>query len=370
MRGGRRAHPVLVALSIACIAAGIVIAAQIGWFLRGSSVHGAALIHQERRAIASAGASQTACRAPAGGAGPATPDHGAGPRGLLEAPALGLVAPVLEGAGDAVLNDAVGHVPASAWPGHAGTSVFSAHDVTWFSGIDRLDPGDEIRYITPCRTYTYRVTSHRVVPAGYPVHNTAIPSIVLDTCYPLDALYLTSTRYLVYATLAATSPTSASRPPRPSSPQLTVPAPRALAAEGLAVDQNDGPLGILRFSGSPSSAWRQTSAPLDAEAAALTAYFGVIRSAEQGQRTWWADLAPSVPVSAAAGLWHGGITGYDGQIDVTLRVQGDRTIGAVLITVLTTGGSAQPGTYDLTVTESVTGGDKLIVTGFTMRPSG
>jgi sortase A len=384
IRGGRRPHPVLVALSIACIAAGFAIAAQIGWFLRSSSVHGGALIHQERQAIAAATASRTACRGSAGGGGgarprhgtpatPATPDRGAAPRGLLEAPALGLVAPVLEGTGDVVLNDAVGHVPASAWPGHAGTSVFAAHDVTWFSGIDRLDPGDEIRYVTPCRTYTYRVTSHRVVPAGYPVHNTAIPSIVLDTCYPLDALYLTSSRYLVYATLATTSPASASRPPQPSSAQpssaqLTVPAPRALAAEGLALDQNDGPLGILRFSGSPSPAWRQTSAPLAAEAAALTAYFGVIRSAEQGQRAWWADLAPSVPLSAAAGLWHGDITGYDAQIDVVLHVRDDLALGAVLSTVLSTAGSAHPGTYDVTVTETVTGGGKLMVTGFAMRP--
>ena len=275
---------------------------------------------------------------------------------------------MLEGTGDATLNDAVGHVPASVWPGRTGTSVFSAHNVTWFSRIDRLKPGDEIRYVTPCRTYTYRVTSHRVVPTGYPVYNTAAPSIVLDTCYPLDALYLTSTRYLVYATLATTSQASASHTPRPGSAHLTIPAPKALAAQGLGLDQNEGPLGILRLEGSPSPGWRQTNAPLEAEAAALTAYFGVIRSAEQGERTWWADLAPSVPVSAAAGLWRGGITGYDTPIDVTLRVQGDQALGATLTAVLTTSGSPHPGTYYLIVTETVTDGRTLIVTAFTMRP--
>jgi sortase A len=276
---------------------------------------------------------------------------------------------VLEGTGDVALNNAVGHVPASVWPGYTGTTVLSAHNVTWFSRIDRLKAGDEIRYVTPCRTYTYRVTSHRVVPAGYPVYNTAVPSIVLDTCYPLDALYLTSTRYLVYATLASTSPTSASPNIRPGSSPFIVPAPEALAAQGLGLDQNEGPLGILRFAGSPSPGWRQTNAPLETEAAALTAYFGVIRSAEQGQRTWWADLAPSVPVSGAAGLWNGDITGYDTRIDVTLRVQGNRTLGVVLATVFTTAGSAHPGTYDLTVTETVTGRN-LVVSGFTMRSSG
>ena len=365
------------------MAAGVVIAVQIGWFLHGSWVHGAALIHQERRAIAAATVNPTACQTSAGRPGPAHPAHGTpapsattksrpasdsrpGPRGLLEAPALGLVAPVEEGTGDALLSDAVGHIPASAWPGRPGTSVFAAHDVTWFSGIDRLQAGDEIRYVTPCRTYTYRVTMHRVVPAGYPVYNTATPSIVLDTCYPLNTLYLTSTRYLVYGTLTTISPTSVSRTRRPRSPQFTVPVPAALAAQGLATGQNSGWLGVLRIVGSPSWGWHQTSAPLEAEAAALTAYFGMIHSAEQGQRTWWADLAPSVPVSAAAGLWGNGIKHYDAPIDVTLRAAGQRTLGAVLTTALTTGGPAQPGIYALTVAETVTG-RHLVVSKFTME---
>jgi hypothetical protein len=54
----------------------------------------------------------------------------------------------------------------------------------------------------------------------------------------------------------------------------------------------------------------------------------VIHSAAQGERPWWADLAPSVPAATAAGLWNGKITGYDRPIDVTLRVRGER-VGAV-----------------------------------------
>jgi sortase A len=206
-----------------------------------------------------------------------------------------------------------------------------------------------------------------VVPAGYPVYNTATPSIVLDTCYPLNALYLTSTRYLVYGTLSTISPTTASRPLRPRTPQFTVPVPAALAAQGLTVGQNNGPLGILRVAGSPAPGWGQTSAPLEAEAAALTAYFGMIHSAEQGQRAWWADLAPSVPVSAAASLWGHGIQRYDAPIDVTLLVPDRRILGAVLTTALTTGSPANPATYDLTVTETVTG-RHLVVSKFTMAP--
>ena len=340
----------VVAASIACIVAGAVIVAQLGWFLHDSSVHGTGLIHRARGAIAAAAADGAACLGPGtrrplpnNHTGPQHPPARSGtPRGLLEAPSLGLVAPVREGASDAVLNDAVGHIPASAWPGHPGTSVFSAHDVTWFSRIDGLMPGDEIRYVTPCRTYTYRVTSHRVVPAGYPVYNTVIPSMVLDTCYPLDALYPTNARYLVYATLAVTSPTSLLPPPRASPVPLTVPAPRALAAQGLGLEQNEVPLGRLRLAGAPSPAWRETNAPLQTEAAALTAYFAVIRSAEQGKRIWWEDLAPSVPQPSATGLWEGEITGYDTRLDVTLRVQGDRTLGATLTAEVTTAGLGSP----------------------------
>ena len=375
-----RVRPVIFAASIACTAAGIAIAAQIGWFLHTSSVHGAAVIRHVHGAIAVA--DRAACQGRVGRAGggsaasparrhPATGTtaDGTGPQGLLVAPALGLVAPVEEGTSDPVLNDAVGHVPASAWPGDLGTAVFSAHNVTWFSRIDHLTREDEIRYVTPCRTYSYRVTSHRVVAAGSAVYNSVVPSIVLDTCYPLDALYPTSGRYLVYATLATTSPTYSSPRLRPGSPPLTLPAVKGLAAQGLDLGHNGGPVGVLRFTGSPSSIWRQTNGPLKGEAAALAAYFGVIRSAGQDQRTWWADLAPSVPVSAAAGLWSGEITGYDSHLDITLRVQGDRILGATLTAVVTTGTSAQPGTYDLAVTEIVNGRGKLLVNGFTMRPA-
>ena len=94
----------------------------------------------------------------------------------------------------------------------------------------------------------------------------------------------------------------------------------------------------------------------------------MIRSAEQGKRIWWEDLAPSVPQPSATGLWEGEITGYDTRLDVTLRVQGDRTLGATLTAEVTTAGSGQPGTYDITVTETATATGRLLVSKFTMWP--
>jgi sortase A len=366
-RRGRRAVPlVLAAVSIACIGAGLLIAGHIAWFLRSSSIHGAALVQRERQAISVSKSGAATCQSL--GQYDAAAASGE-PQGLLEIPLLRLTAPVLQGTGDAVLDEAVGHVPASVWPGQSGTSVLAAHDVTWFSGIGQLRPGDELRYVVPCRTFTYRVTSHRVVAAGSPVYTTTTARIVLDTCFPLNALYLTGSRYLVYADLVETSPTAAIPPPPASPSPLIVPAPKALVAEGLNLDQNEAPLGVLSLAGSPSASWRQTSVPLQAEASVLTAYFGIVRSAEQANRSWWADLAPSLRGPAPAGLWGGQITGYDTPLDITLRMQGTRVLGATLTAEVSSAGSRQPGTYRLAVTETVTG-DDLLVTSFTMRPAG
>lgn len=362
-----KARAVVVGISVVSIAAAIAIAAQIGYFYFHSSTGGRALIGRERRAIAAAGQDAKACQQPAAATSAAA--GGRTPTGLLEAPLLGLVAPVLQGTGDAVLSDAVGHLQGTVWPGQPGTSVLAGHDVTWFSHITQLQPGDQIQYVTPCRTYTYKVTSHAIVSAGTEVDSTGAPRLILDTCWPLDALYLTSTRYLVYANLVGSAPTHPATAAPASWPEPAVPAPPALAAQGLSLAQNDAPLGTLGLAGSPSGAWIQSSAPLQFQDAALAAYFGLARSAAQGEGTWWADLAPSVPVSAAGALWGGQISHYDSSLRITLRVNGTRPAGATLAATVTVTGPAGTGTYDLTVSETVSGG-KLLVTGVQAKPAG
>ena len=366
------ARDVLAGAGILAICAGIGIVAQIGAFYHHSSTAGHNLVSQERKEIAWAAASPGACQTrlgAAGGGGAWSAALGSGADasggqqtyGLLEAPALGMVAPVLQGTGDSVLSDAVGHDPASVWPGQAGTSVLSAHDVTWFSRIAQLKAGNEIRYVTPCRTYIYRVTSHAVVTAGSPVYGSKTTRLVLDTCYPFDALFITSTRYLVYADLISSAPTHAmaARPVR--WPPPAVPAPAQLAAQGLDLAHNPVPLGTLRLTGSPARAWRQSSAPLQFEAAALTEYFGIIRSAARQERAWWADLAPSVPASAAGPLWGGQLKSYDSKLRIALRAEGTRPVKATLTAMVTVTGPNGPGSYELTVTETVSAG-KLLVT--------
>jgi sortase A len=345
------------------ICAGTAVAVHLGVFFFHSSVAGGDLVRQERKAIAGAASSPAACQRLSAQAPGAQASGAQQPEGLLEVSVLGMVAPVLQGTGDSVLADAVGHDPSSAWPGQQGTSVLSAHDVTWFSSIGKLKPGDEIRYVTPCRTYTYQVTSHAIVNAGTPVYDNGTARLVLDTCYPLDALYLTPTRYLLYSTLVSSAPTNAAVALPGSWPAPVVPAPPALAAQGLTLgNNNSAPLGTLRLTGSPARAWAQSSAPLNFEAAALAAYFGIIRSAAQERRDWWADLAPAVPAPTASALWGGQLDSYVSALTVTLRAEGTRDVAATLAAAVAVSGAQGTGRYDLSVSETA-GRGKLYVTG-------
>jgi sortase A len=368
-RHSRRRRPsarlVLAGASVLSIGAGAALLVHIGAFFVHSSVAGGALVGRERKAIATAPGKTAACEATRGDA---TADGG-NPDGLLEAPALGLVAPVLQGTGDTVLGEAVGHDPASVWPGQLGTSVLSAHDVTWFSRIAQLKPGSQVRYVTPCWTYDYKVTSHAVVTAGSPVYNTGAARLVLDTCYPLDALYITSTRYLVYASLVGTSPTHATAAVPGSWPPPAVPAPAQLAAQGLSLAKNPTPLGTLRLTGSPSRAWKQSSAPFQFEAAALAEYFGLARTTAQEESAWWADLAPSVPVSSAGALWGGQVSVYGSPLMITLRADGTKAAAATLAATVTVTWPAGTGSYDLAVTETVRH-DRLLVTQVQLTSAG
>ncbi len=305
-----------------------------------------------------------AATAPSGGTATSLPAAYA----LLEAPSIGLLAPVVDGVGGSQLSVAVGHVPASSWPGSPGTSVLAAHDVTWFSHIEQLEPGDTVSVVTPCRTFDYTVVDHQVVPAGSPIVQTAAEQLVLITCYPLDALFLTSQRYVLDATLTrvveAGSPTGAVTP----GAAPAVPAPLPLAAQGLDLAHNPAPLGTLAVTGSPAVAWQESAAPLEDEAAVLALYFAAVRAAEQDQPSWWAAIAPTVPFSAAAPLVGAQITYNNSDFDPSLDVVGAAMTGSSLATEPVLAGERAAGLYRISMQAEVDDGD-LIVTGWTMTPA-
>jgi len=295
--------------------------------------------------------------------------------GVLSVPAIHLTAPVEQGTGDAELSVAVGHDPSSVWPGQSGTSVLLAHDVSYFVHVDALRPGDQIVYRTACTTVRYTVSGHQVVQQGAPVPDSTAPSLVLDTCYPPNALFFTTQRYLVQATeIGASIATGGSdgtagttRLPGSSAPTAyTVPAPPALLSQGLTLQQNEAPMGTMTLSGAPTPTWEQSPGPMDLEAAALEAYFGGVHATGQNRIDWWDAIAEN-GVAPPAPLLGAQITGHDAPLDVTIRSAHGVATQVVLSTVVTLSGGAGPGTYDETVTLPVVG-STVRIGGWTLSP--
>jgi len=290
--------------------------------------------------------------------------------GLLRIPALNLTAPVEEGTTDAELNVAVGHDASSVWPGAAGTSVLLAHDVSYFVHLNALKPGDQIIYQTACTTVTYTVSGQQVVAQGTPVPSSSTPTLVLDTCYPPNALFFTTQRLLVSATeTGAARPSSGSGIQVPSGDQVsyTVPAPASLVAQGLTLQQNEAPMGTMTLSGDTSPSWEQSPGPLALEAAALEDYFGGIDAAEQLRPTWWTPI--SLPGVATPGPLEGAtISGHDAPLDVDIQSSNGVATSVTLTTTISITGGDAPGAYQETVTTQVSG-DTVRISGWTMTPA-
>ena len=378
---------VVFAGAILAIVGGLALGANIYLFYQHSGRVGSALIHTEERAAAAARSSgkcvasfpastpsagldvsaATQGAALASNAPVAAPDD-ANPTvyALLKATSIGLVAPVVQGVDDSQLNVAVGHVPASSWPGNEGTSVLAAHDVTWFSRIDQLNPGDQLSVVTPCETFDYTVEDHQVVSADTPIFQSTPAHLVLVTCYPTDALFLTSQRYLVDADLTRVAQVGV-RPAAPVSVGApAVPAPPALMAQGLDLAHNSAPMGSLSVSGSPSISWQQSSGPLDDAAAVVSLYFAAIRSAEQGQGDWWVAIAPTVAYASASPLFGATIVHNDAALSPVLDVNGTGLTGVSLVTEPVLSGNGSPGIYRIEMTADVVN-NQLVVNGWSMQ---
>ena len=181
-------------VGVALICSGLFFLAETGLFYQHSRQASTALLNQSATLIS-----------PTPQDGPVTPSPDSSPPGHLlgelTIPKLTLRAPVVSGTGSAELASAVGHLRQSDAPGSSGTALLAGHNATWFRHLDRLSPGDEVRVATPDGTFTYEVTGARIVHLADGVPKPQAASVVLMTCYPLDALHLTDYRYLVYATM-------------------------------------------------------------------------------------------------------------------------------------------------------------------------
>ena len=109
--------------------------------------------------------------------------------GRLVAPAMKLDSVVVKGTGRADLRRGPGWITWSDLPGPTGNCGISGHRTTYgapFRRLDQLSKGDEVRFYSPYRIYTYRVKRvFAVTPDRVEVvASTDVPTLTLTACHP------------------------------------------------------------------------------------------------------------------------------------------------------------------------------------------
>jgi len=107
----------------------------------------------------------------------------------IQIPAIHVDAPVVQGDGWEQLKKGVGQHIGTFNPGEEGNIVLSAHNDIFgeiFRDLDKLQPGDIITLFTSQRTYTYVITSSKIVePTQVEVMApTTTATLTLVSCYP------------------------------------------------------------------------------------------------------------------------------------------------------------------------------------------
>lgn len=346
----RRAGRILLGVALVWGALG-VLGYRIGWQRHAADARTALLRNAPIPSPSPIHGTATACTTQ-----PATPGTDGVLAGVLGISRLGVKAPVESGTSDEVLNNAVGHFDGTAWPGQHGTGVLLAHDVSYFGGLGALQPGDLIGYQSGCENYTFTVVGHQIVKNGAPVPELPGTALVLDTCWPTDALWYTPDRYLVEAVESQVSvgnaPTGAAGPAFPTGFVSTASAP--LQATGLSLVANEERMGTMTIAGSSSQEWSQSPAPLALESAALANYFGGYHAATSGNSAWWSSVAPAVAMPGSMAGARPGLSEAS-PLNVTITAVANQPSAVRLHTVLPLYGGSTPGTYAMDVTEAVHG---------------
>lgn len=137
---------------------------------------------------------------------------------VLRVPRFGedYVRPVLEGTGELVLQDGVGHYDGAALPGEVGNFAIAGHRTTWgapFNPIADLVDGDAVVVETAEQFHVYRVASTEIVlPTDVRVI-APVPSrpgeepteawLTMTSCHPM---FSARERYVVHALLESSTP--------------------------------------------------------------------------------------------------------------------------------------------------------------------
>lgn len=121
--------------------------------------------------------------------------------GRMEIPRIGISVMVLEGDSVGVLEEAAGHVPATAFPGGRGNVVIAGHRDTFFRALREIRKDDQITFTTTQGVYSYQVAStEKVGPEDVQVlSDPGYPVLTLITCYPFNFIGPAPKRFIVRA---------------------------------------------------------------------------------------------------------------------------------------------------------------------------
>jgi sortase A len=252
------------------------------------------------------------------------------PGGLLGFPG-GVVVPVLQGASQAVLAEAAGHLPGTPWPGGRGTAVVLGHDVGDFSVLAGLGPGAVLRWWSGCDEATFVVLRRVVARPGERLGAVGSRGLALVTCWPSDALWWTPERLVLLAVLTgerrALPP---SRPRLPGVPAAGLPG----VSEAAQVLLQQWPMGTFQVDGDPSKQWLASNRPLALELAAL----GVLeRWRESGTLPGALAGCGGVPSSPL-----GVVEEVQGTAPTAVTLQGTTSAGDCRLTLQATGSQLTP----------------------------
>jgi sortase A len=235
---------------------------------------------------------------------------------ILAVGAIGLEAPVLQGIGDSVLNEAVGHDRATVWPGGRGTSILLAHDASYFSALGSVHLGQRVVWIDDCLELLFKVDRIEITRPGAPLPPPANGiGLALVTCWPTTALFWTPDRLVVLASFVSIRSTQPRSPVR-TPPLGFVPAiPAAVASKWLDLSHNGLLVGHLRLTGRPDRSWAESADPLRAARIAFRELAAAKVTIEAGDRSWWSALAlhgVPMPSSVSASGEFDAIVGVEG----------------------------------------------------------
>ena len=126
--------------------------------------------------------------------------------GRISVPKLHLSAMVREGVDAKTLRLAVGHIPATPFPGQPGNVGVAGHRDTFFRHLGELKAGDRVRFSTGDGDFNYEVESLNVVePQDVGVLAASREKVLtMVSCYPFYYVGDAPRRFIVRAKQIAT----------------------------------------------------------------------------------------------------------------------------------------------------------------------